>query len=85
VAGGAQVASSAADVPIHAMVKRYEGATYVFAVAMRPGAAKAAFTVAGLPASAKAEVLGENRTLAVTGGKFDDAFEPYGVHLYRIK
>jgi hypothetical protein len=84
VKDGAKVASSAAEIPIDAMVKRHGGATYVFAACMRNAAAKGTFTVAGLPAKASAEVLGEGRTLDVAGGTFEDAFEGYGVHLYRI-
>jgi hypothetical protein len=80
-----QVTSTAADVPVHAMMKRCDGFTYVFAVALRGAATKAAFTAGGLPLNAQAEVLGEDRTLKVLSGKFEDAFEPYGVHLYRIK
>jgi len=30
------------------------------------------------------EVLGENRSLKVSNGRFADTFDPYGVHLYRI-
>ena len=33
---------------------------------------------------ATAEVLGESRTLPVTGGVLTDAFQAYGVHLYKI-
>ncbi len=39
----------------------------------------------GVPEKAGAEVLGENRQIAVEGGKLEDAFEQYGVHLYRIQ
>jgi hypothetical protein len=84
VADGAHVASSATAVPVHAMVKHYNAATYVFAVAMRGAATKATFTVPGAAKATKAEVLGEGRTLKVIGGKFEDAFEPYAVHLYRL-
>ena len=79
----ATVTSSVADAPVAAMVKRQGGATYVFACAMRDQAVKGSFTVKDLK-GAKAEVLGEGRTLAVSGGKFDDDFKPYEVHLYRI-
>jgi hypothetical protein len=79
----ASVATSKPEVPIAAMTKRHEGATYVFAVAMRDGAARA--TVTGLGAAASAEVIGENRTVAVKDGKFEDDFKGYEVHLYRIK
>ena len=30
------------------------------------------------------EVIGENRTLTISGGKFMDDFASYGVHLYKI-
>jgi hypothetical protein len=31
-----------------------------------------------------ANVLDESRTLAIRGQMFEDEFEPYGVHLYRL-
>ena len=84
IAVGAEATSSAPDVPVAAMVKRHGGATYVFAVAMRGAKTRATFAVAALPASAKAEVIGEDRTIEAAGGKFEDDFGPYAVHLYRI-
>jgi hypothetical protein len=84
VAGGVTVASSSADVPIEAVAKRHEGATYVFAVGMRDGQAEATFKVAGLEGKATAEVVGEGRTIEVVAGEFRDSFGPWGVHLYRI-
>jgi len=39
----------------------------------------------GLPATGRAEVLFENRTLNVGGGKIRDGFAPYAVHVYRVK
>jgi hypothetical protein len=85
VKDGVKVGSSAPEVPIDAVAKRHGGATYVFAVAMRGAAAKATFTVAGLPPKASAEVLGEGRTIDVISGKFEDAFEGYAVHLYKME
>lgn len=82
---GATVQSSVAEVPIAVMTKRHDGATYVFAVGMRNGAADGTFVVPGVPAAATAEVIGENRTLPVTDGRFTDSFAPYAVHLYRIR
>ena len=75
------VESSNADVPIASMVKRCDGALWLFAVAMRPGATTATFNV---PAGTRAEVLGENRHLEIRDGKFQDPFAPYAVHLYRL-
>jgi hypothetical protein len=85
VEGGATVASSSPDVPIAAMVKRAGGATYVFAVAMRGAATRGGFAVPGAAEGASVEILGEGRALTMSGGKFEDDFEPYAVHLYRIK
>ena len=85
VAGAASVRSSAKDVPIDALVKRLDGSTYVFSVGMRNAPARGSFEVRDLPESATAEVLGEDRTIAVKSGKFDDDFAPYAVHLYRIR
>ena len=91
---GADVASSEpaskelADLglaPIAAMAKRLDGATYVFAVRMEDIASKGSFTVKGLTGRAVAEVLGEDRKIDVTDGKFSDDFKGYEVHLYKIK
>jgi len=80
----ATVKSSTADVPIDIMAKRYEGATYVFAVGMRNASAKGTLTVPGAQDGAKVDVIGEGRALTIKGGSFEDDFAPYGVHLYRV-
>jgi len=82
---GATVESSAVPVPIALMVKRYDGATYVFAVGMRNAPTTGSFKVRGLPKRATAEVMGEERSILVKDGKFEDDFNPYDVHLYRIR
>lgn len=81
---GLAVRSTADDVPVEAIVKRNQEATYVFAVAMRSGATTAAFHVAGETGEKPVEVLGENRSLSIKEGRFQDAFQPWDVHLYRI-
>jgi hypothetical protein len=81
VGDGATVNSSNTAIPIDLMVKKHAGATYIFAVAMRDGSTTATFTA---PSGANVEVLGENRNLAISGGKFSDQFESYGVHLYKV-
>jgi hypothetical protein len=83
IADGATVTTSAPDAPVDAMVKRQGDSTWVFAVAMREQGAKASFAVKG--AKGSAEVLGEGRTIPLKDGKFEDEFQPYDVHLYRIK
>jgi len=82
--GGVAVVSSAADVPIEAVLKRDAQARYVFAVAMRGQAATGKFTIAGHQGTAQAEVLGEQRTVEVRDGRFADDFRPWDVHLYRL-
>jgi hypothetical protein len=67
------------------MVKKEGGATYVFAVAMKPGETEATFALEGLPAGAQVEVLGEGRKIEPADGKFKDRFSNWDVHLYRIK
>ena len=84
IAGGAEVKSSPAGVPISVLVKRHDGATYVFTVGMRNAPARGTFTVKGLSGEQKAEVLGEGRTVSVRDGTFEDTFAPYDVHIYRI-
>jgi len=85
IAAAATAKSSNPAVPIDIMVKRQGDATYLFAVGMRNDAAKGAFKVEGLKAGATAEVLGENRSIPVRNGTFEDDFRPYDVHLYRIR
>ncbi|MBV8879081.1 MAG: hypothetical protein JO332_03860, partial [Planctomycetaceae bacterium] len=80
IVDGATVKSES---PVDVLVKRPADATYVFAVGMREQATKAAFEVKG--AKGTAEVLGENRTIPLKDGRFEDDFKPYDVHLYRIK
>jgi hypothetical protein len=85
VKDGVKVESSNKDVPVATMVKKQGGATYVFAVAMKPGATEAAFTLDRVPAGAQIEVLGEDRKIEPADGKFQDRFGDWDVHLYRIR
>jgi hypothetical protein len=84
VANGVTVTSSDSHVPVDTMLKRYGGATYLFAVAMRSSATTATFHLGGIPETASAEVLGEARTIHVVDRVFQDEFAGYGVHRYRI-
>lgn len=84
VADGVTVTSSSSVTPVHAMVKRHEGATYLFAVAMYKEPTKATFELRGV-GEARGEVLDEGRAVQVWGGRFTDAFTGYQVHLYRIE
>jgi hypothetical protein len=79
------VESSVEDVPIAIMTKRYGGAIYVFSVGMRNSATEGNFQVRDVPAEATAEVIGEERSISVKDGRFQDDFAAYDVHLYRIQ
>jgi hypothetical protein len=82
--GAVEVKSSNPDVPVVCTARRLGKDTYIFAVGMRDGATTARFRAEGLPAKAAAEVIDEGRTIEVRNGAFEDAFGPWGVHLYRI-
>ncbi len=85
VANGVEVTSSRAGVPVDRMLKRYAGATYLFAVGARPtGRVHATFELRDCPAAVTATVLGEGRTLPVKDGRLADTFDSYQVHLYRV-
>ena len=77
------VTSSNGAVPVDTMAKRAGGSLYVFAVGMRDGSTTASFALRGVD-TGSVEVLGESRTLTVSGGSFQDDFSPYEVHLYRV-
>src|SRR5262249_806743 len=83
VANVAGVTSSRPEIPIDLGVKRQGGRTYVFAVAMRDGETTGSFSLAGT-GRARVEVLGEGRTIDAAGGRWEDQFRGYQVHLYRI-
>ena len=85
VSGTVQVSSSDPQVPVAVMLKQHEGATYLFAVAMRNGDTTATFTLKGLAGEKTVEVLGEARSLSARGGAFSDTFKSWAVHCYRIK
>jgi hypothetical protein len=72
------------SIPIDHVVKRHGGQTYLFAVSMRPGEAKATFLVPEMRAS-RVEVLGESRKIKAEDGTWTDRFTDYQVHLYRIE
>jgi hypothetical protein len=82
VADGAKVATTLGS-RVDTMVKQLDGATYVFAVNMYRKAEKPTITVKGAGDGA-AEVLFEERTVEVKGGKIVDDFAPYAVHRYRM-
>jgi hypothetical protein len=81
----ATVKSENPAVPVDFTVKRQAGVLYLFAVAMRNNQTTATFTLNGVKDSPVVEVIGEDRTLTATNGAFADSFQPWEVHLYRIR
>ncbi len=78
---GVSVASADAAVPVAVLAKRVGSESYVFAGALRSGATMATFTV---PDGTSVEVIGEGRAIPISGHRFADRFDGYGVHLYRV-
>jgi hypothetical protein len=76
--------SSNDAVPVRAVLKQPGSEHYVFAAGMADGVTTATFALSGIDASAGIEVIGENRSIVPSDGTFEDVFEPYAVHLYRI-
>jgi hypothetical protein len=84
VTDGVAVHTEDSAVPVAAMLKRREGARYLFAVAMRNASTSATFKLQDVPGDNSVEVLGEHRTLAAHDGQFSDRFLPWAAHLYRM-
>ena len=81
------VESSNRDSPIAMLCKRHEGKTYLFCVNTRQTPTTARFTLSDSKVGATVEVIeviDEGRTLRVGAAGFEDAFEGYAVHLYRV-
>lgn len=73
-----------APVEIARMVKQDRDAIYVFAANMenKPGRARVSITST---VSGAVTVLGEERTIELKDGSFDDHFKGYGVHIYQVR
>jgi hypothetical protein len=77
-------------VNVIALTKHFEGATYIFAMgdgnsSYRNGlAVDATITVRGQTGTKNVEVLNDSRTVTMTDGTFNDHFEPYEVHIYKL-
>lgn len=69
---------------LHLALRDYQGKRYLLAVNPSEEAVAATITVEGLR-SAGAEVLFEQREVAVKGGALADRFERFAVHVYRFR
>lgn len=70
--------------PVAVLVKRHSSGTYLFAVGMENSRAKATFVMPELSPGSVVEVMGEDRTIPVQKGRFQDMFNGHAVHLYRV-
>ena len=88
------------DLGSHFKATTYNGDLYIFAQnrdlgpnaeklgqfePINPRGGKATFTVAGLKAGTKIEVIDEDRTIVADNGSFTDDFKPLAEHLYKMK
>lgn len=79
------VESESASVPVDAMMKAYQDSIYIFSIGMRNDSTIGTFKIVNLPNDSVVEVIGENRTFEVQSSTFQDHFDPYEVHLYKIQ
>ena len=77
----AEAKSSNPNVPIDMLSKKHEDAYYLFTVAMRNQPTDATFKI---NSGKSLEVIGENRSIKISNGQFEDHFNGYEVHLYKI-
>jgi hypothetical protein len=52
---------------------------------MRNQKTEATFKIYDITGQIKVNVIGEDRSLTANNGSFQDVFEPWDVHLYRLK
>jgi hypothetical protein len=82
--GAVAVTTESSSIPIAVCARKHDGALYVFAVALREGTTAASFRLEGTAAAKQVEVLGENRTIKLNQGAFQDKFDSWDVHLYKV-
>lgn len=85
IADAVHVVTEPDDAPIATMLKKHGGTTYLFAVGMRNQKTEATFKIYDMTGQIKVNVIGEDRNLTAHEGSFQDVFEPWDVHLYRLK
>lgn len=91
--------SAGTNVPIDTMVKQSGGATYIFSIAsagpypnptnVYGGTTTGTFSLSNI-SSGTVTVVGENRTIPLSGGQFTDNFDNnggsnYKVHIYKVQ
>ena len=72
------------DSGVQVLIKDHNGARYMLAANTTVGPARVTFSNLPFPAGSL-EVLFEDRSINISSGSFQDAFDPYGVHVYKLK
>lgn len=80
----AMIETGDADAPVAAITRGDGCSIYLFAASSTSKPTTAVFHLARAAPGRSVEVLGEDRSIALEGGTFSDAFEAYGVHLYKL-
>jgi hypothetical protein len=75
---------SASD-KVDVLLKRNDQTTFLFAVEMRGQGCSLELGVKGIAGERPVEVLDEGRSLSSKDGRFSDHFQPWEVHLYRLR
>ncbi|MDD2797363.1 MAG: hypothetical protein PHV20_02095 [Bacteroidales bacterium] len=84
VSNGVAVSTGDPALIVDAMVKRFNGYTYIYTVSMRPGTPTATFKLRDFVGTTSVEVVGESRTITAVDGVFEDTFTKWGVHIYKV-
>jgi hypothetical protein len=77
--------ASPATATVDLMVKQLNGEIYVFAVNRETKGCQAEITLTGPKPASDIEVLFENRSINPNGKGWTDSFQPFEVHVYRLK
>jgi len=75
---------TAPEVQVAVMCKRYQGSLYVFAANLSDQESTATFQLLEPGLASSLEVLEEDRMIEIGERRFEDQFDAYGVHGYRI-
>lgn len=78
----AAVTSNNPKVKVDMMAKKYNNSHYLFAAAMRNEKTIADYQVSS---GNEVEVIGEDRKIKIVNGRFEDHFNGYEIHIYKIK
>ncbi len=77
-----EVSATGGEGGIHACRRDHEGRVYVIAVNPTREVLQATFSLGGPAPTGSLDLLYEDRSVPVQGGKFSDEFQPLAVHIY---